>query len=222
MKDVDLPPMGLSRTALVPPQYIADLHDLLILTHIHPPLELHIANLIAAACLHPQLEANISQSGNTAVTQLVKAHRLLSEPFPLPHSWQTSLETWRRTNDPSGSDKRVGRAARADTSFIGGPGGVATWAVRAGEVPRADKMLGYGAQDWYCTPDNVAGAWELAIRHRIRVREPGDAALYALNATAQDRAEHARKHQTVQAAKDAARKRRMVLDEALDGMLLSV
>jgi hypothetical protein len=83
-------------------------------------------------------------------------------------------------------------------------------------------MLGAGAEDWFCTPDNVAGAWELAIRHRLRVREPGEAALYALNSSALERIELSRKELDPHNRREAARRRRVVLDEVLEQMLVTV
>lgn len=178
-----------------------------------------MSNLIAAAELHPRLFAAISQSGSGTFTALVRGQRLLASPFPLPQGWKETLDAWRRTHQPVAT---AGAILGVKTGFGGGPGGVETWGERAGEVPRAEAMLGPGAEDWFCTPDNVAGAWELAIRHRVRVREPGEGALYALNSSALERTEHARKRDNPESKREEARKRRLVLDEALDEILTTV
>jgi hypothetical protein len=89
-------------------------------------------------------------------------------------------------------------------------------------------MLGPNAEEWFCTPENVAGAWELAIRHRLRVREHGESALFAQNGTALERTEYARKDKDNEreapgrTLRDGARRKRVILDDALDQMLATV
>lgn len=217
MGDFEPPPEGLERRAIIPSPYIDDLHSLLRLSHIHPPLDLHISNLVAAAELHPRIAAGISQTGSQVLSDMVRGQRLLASPFTLPQGWRGHLDAWRALHEPNTSP-----LGSNNVGYAGGPGGVSTWGERAGELPTAEKMLGPAAEDWFCTPDNVAGAWELAIRHRLRVLEPGETALYALNSSALERTEQSRKDMNPKNQRDAARKRRLVLDEALEQMLVSV
>jgi len=149
---------------------------------------------------------------------MVRGQRLLAGSFNLPQGWRGELDAWRRHH----ANTAVSPLGISNAGFAGGPGGVSTWGARAGEAPKASAMLGDGAEDWYCTPENVAGAWELAVRHRLRVREPGETALYALNSSALERTEQARKEQTTRSRRENARRKRAVLDEALEQMLVSV
>lgn len=212
--DIEPPPAGLEQTALIPPDYVADLRSLLEITHIHPPLEVHISNLVAALSLHPSLASTITVRAEEALTRLVRAQRLLASPFDLPPDWEENVHTWQREVGNPNAARR-----QAAGGLSGGPGGVDTWARRAGEVPRTEAVVGPGGDEWYCLPENVAGAWALAVRHRVRVREPGQGALYQLNGTAQERAAKASKHEGT--VRETARHRREV-DHALEELLLTV
>lgn len=235
--DIESPPLGLSTHALISPAYVMDLRSLLLLTHIHPPLESHINNVLAALSLHPTLEANISARAAACLTMLVKGQRLLATPFTLPDGWLDHLRAWRSAKWAEAEyDAGVGSALPASelnsrkgssnagegeaAGYGGGPGGVETWAQRAGEVPTPEAMLGPGATDWFCMPENVAGAWELAVRHRVRTRPPGGSTLFALNGSAQERVQYARKEGST--SREAARRRRAEVDDALVQILLDV
>lgn len=228
--DIEAAPLGIGTQALIPPDYVMDLRSLLFLTHIHPPLENHINNVVAALSLHPTLEANISARAAACFTTLVKGQRLLATPFDLPPGWLEHLRAWRTAKwRETEYDAGVGSSLPASTlnarsgdegGYGGGPGGVETWAQRAGEVPTPEAMLGEGATDWFCLPENVAGAWELAVRHRVRARRPGGAMLFALNGSAQERVGYARKQGAN--SREAARRRRAEMDDALVQILLDV
>lgn len=99
---------------------------------------------------------------------------------------------------------------------------MSTWGERAGEAARAEAMLGTGGEDWFCTPENVNGALDLVIRHRLRVRDPGEGALCALDSTALKRTEHLRRDLTPRNKRDMARRKRAVIDEALEQMIRTV
>lgn len=236
--DIAVAPFGLPHQTLIPPEYIADLRSLLLLTHIHPPLEHHINNVLAALSLHPSLESNISARAAACLTSLVKGQRLLATPFDLPPGWRDHLRAWRATRwSEDEYDAGIASVLPASTlssatgrdttrngeagGYGGGPGGVETWGQRAGEVPSAEAMLGEGATDWYCMPENVAGAWELAVRHRVRTRRPGGSTLFALNGSAQERVQYARKDRGSK-SRQAARRRREEVDDALVQILLDV
>lgn len=197
---------------------------LLLLTHIHPPLEAHIANLVAALALHPTLAGGLSSRATSALTALVRGQRLLAADFYLPPDWKSALDEWRavQCSESAGFDMSSSPEARSGLGFAGGPGGVVTWGRKAGETPTAEAMLGEGAEDWYCLPRNVAGAWELAIRHRVRARRPGESALYALNGSAQDRVQHMRRPEDAHTLREESRQRKAIVDEALHQILLSV
>lgn len=223
MDDLEPPPIGLSRTALVPNTYISDLRYLLALTHIHPPLETHISNLIAALAMNPEVTTALTARATAALAVLTQTHRLLAGDFDVPSGWRIRLHEYQRAMRGSG-DSRIDDSApftrSARRGLGGGPGGVATWNLRAGEPPTATAMLGPGAEAWYCMPENVAGAWELAVRHRVRVRRPGEGILYAIDGSAQERAERARRLE--QDPRHAARRRRTEIDDALEEILLNV
>jgi hypothetical protein len=207
-----------------------DLRSLLLLTHIHPPLESHINNLLAALSLHPTLEANLTARAAACLNTLVKGQRILTGQFELPEGWLEHLHAWRAAkwveaeydagvgSSLPASALRPRTAAGEAGGYGGGPGGVETWGQRAGETPTPASMLGPGATDWYCDPDNVEGAWELAVRHRVRARRPGESTLFALNGSAQERVQYAR--QT--GSKEAARRRRKEVDDALVQILQDV
>ncbi|KAL1409999.1 hypothetical protein Q8F55_003999 [Vanrija albida] len=216
-EDIDPPPAGVESAALIPPDYVADLRTLLEITHVHPPLEVHISNLVAALSLHPALASSISARAEEALNRLIRAQRLLASPFDLPPNWEDNLHTWQHeVGNPNAAARRQ---VKATGGLSGGPGGVDTWARRAGEVPRTAAVVGPGCDEWYCLPENVAGAWALAVRHRVRVREPGQGALYQLNGTARERAAKVSKHEG--SVKEAAGRRREV-DQALEELLLTV
>ncbi|CAK9783571.1 hypothetical protein CC85DRAFT_304398 [Cutaneotrichosporon oleaginosum] len=223
------PPPGLGVTALIPPEYILDLRSLLLLTHIHPPLESHINNLLTALSLHPTLEARLTSRASACFNTLIKGQRILAGPFELPEGWLEHLRAWRADKwaeaeyDAGAGSSLPASALHSRTlankgGYGGGPGGVDTWGQRAGETPTPASMLGPGATDWYCDPDNVEGAFELAIRHRVHVRRPGEATLFALNGSAQERVQYARQTE----AKGKARQRRKEIDAALVRLLQEV
>ncbi|BEJ13189.1 hypothetical protein CspHIS471_0303630 [Cutaneotrichosporon sp. HIS471] len=228
-EDLTLPPPNLGANALVPPDYIRDLRSFLPLTHIHPPLESHINNLLAALSLHQSLEANLSARATASLNSLVKAQRILAGPFDLPDGWQENLHAWQAAKSAEAEyeagfgSSLPASALRSRTAgnvggYGGGPGGVDTWSQRAGETPTPVKMLGPGANDWYCDPGNVEGAWELGVRHRVRSRQPGQAPLFALNGSAQERVQYARQRAT----KEASRRQRKEVDDALVQILQEV
>lgn len=225
------PPPGLGVTVLVSPDYIMDLRSLLLLTHIHPPLESHINNLLAALSLHPTLEANLSARATACLNTLVKGQRILAGPFDLPEGWIDHLHAWRAAKWAELEyEAGVGSSLPASAlqppgitgggGFGGGRGGVETWSQRAGEVPTPETMLGPGATDWYCDPDNVEGAWELAVRHRVRARRHGQTMLFARDGSAQERVQYARGE--TGGSREAARRRRKEVDDALVQILQDV
>ncbi|GMK58169.1 hypothetical protein CspeluHIS016_0502010 [Cutaneotrichosporon spelunceum] len=227
--DLATPRRHLSVTALIPPDYIRDLRSLLLLTHIHPPLESHINNLLAALSLHPSLEANLSARATASLSTLVKAQRILAGTFDLPDGWQDNLHAWQAAKSAQAEyDAGAGSTLPASAlrsrvmgdvaGYGGGPGGVDTWSQRAGETPTPVEMLGPGANDWYCDPGNVEAAWELAVRHRVRSRQPGQAPLFALDGSAQERLQYARQRHT----KETARQQRKEVDDALVQVLHEV
>lgn len=220
--DVQSPPVGLERVALIPDEYISDLRLLLLLTHIHPPLETHIANLIGALALHPKIAAGLSTRGSAAFTALVRSQRLLAADFYLPPDWKQALDKWRVVQCVDRSMSEQSADVGEPRGLAGGPGGVVTWGRRAGEAPTPESMLGPEAEDWYCLPRNVAAAFELAVRHRVRARRPGEAALYAMNGSALDRVQHERRPEDAQEHREEAAQRRHEVDRVLQQILLSL
>lgn len=152
----------------IPPSYIDNLHTLLDFTHIHTPLAVHISNLFSATSSHPRLLPTLTGKAIRAFPLFVKAHRLLSAPFPLPPDWELALAV---------RDSRSGGEMGDKYGVGGGKGGVDTWARLAGEEPPPSVLTlqpveEVGEDGWFATDENVRGVWNLCIRHRVRLRRP--------------------------------------------------
>ncbi|ORY28165.1 hypothetical protein BCR39DRAFT_535841 [Naematelia encephala] len=173
--DIHHPPSYPSSLGLIPSEYMANLHSLLPYVHIHPPLAVHISNVLSALSNHPRLHTTLTGRAVRLFPYFVRAHRLLSSAFSLPPSWETALAIQQSLVDgqlpPKGfEDGKYGVG--------GGKGGVDTWARSAGEEPSlSDLAADVGeSETWqgdgglYAMPGNVEGVWETALRHRVRWR----------------------------------------------------
>lgn len=156
-----LPDIPLIRPPIIPREYIYDLRLLLDFTHIHPPLQVHISNLLSALSAHASLLPTLTGRAVRLFPLFVKAHRLLSGPFILPPDWKDALH--RHTSLPdSGKSGGQGRKEEVDS-----------WARLAGEEPTLANLTGIpeDAEDgWYASSENVNGVWSLCMRHRVRLR----------------------------------------------------
>ena len=202
--------------------------------HIHPPLQIHISNLLSGITAHPRLHSSITGRAATLFPRLVQAHRLLSGPFYLPMGWQEGLERRRRIQAGedvdaytfyNGKDGRGG--GDGGKGLSGGKGGVGMWDVFSGSEP---SVLDLGRavtgeveeeeeeeDEPYTTPVNVEGVFWTGLRHRIRYREEMDEVMWFLKGTASDML--AGKGEA--SAKDGRRKGREV-DRVLGKILQSV
>ena len=73
----------------------------------------------------------------------------------------------------------------------GGKGGVDTWGDKAGQEPdigdlRKVKDDDEDGEQWYATPDNVVGVWQLCMRHRIKGRGEMEEVIWVLKRSAVD------------------------------------
>ncbi|RXK39472.1 hypothetical protein M231_03305 [Tremella mesenterica] len=193
---------------LIPRAYIHHLRLLLPYTHIHPPLQIHISNLVSSLHSHPRLSSTLTSRSVLLLPDLVRAHRLLSRRFDLPPNWQSALSSTRIEGDELG----VG----------GGKGGVLTWAKVAGEEPSLSQLYSMTAkvnslgqplsdskasedipevmsqqmgvlrglpgeeweewegEDWYASPLDVSGVFEGCVRHRLEWRDEGEEIMWLL------------------------------------------
>lgn len=209
------PPAGLGVHALLDPGYVADVRSLLIPTHMHPPLEIYVSNLVSALALHPTLVAQLSRSATASLDAFVRAHTVLSSSFHLPPGWREAMAAWK---------KRSGRSA---TPFTVGEGGMGDWASKAGERPKPAAVFGPETQveDWYVRPENARAVFAIVMRHRCSERRGGENMLYALEGSAEDRAKHCKLPHVGELDENdrrAAQKRREDLDEDLVDILEEV
>lgn len=210
-----VPPQGLGVYPLLDASYVADVRSLLIPTHMHPPLEIYVSNLVSALALHPTLVAQLSRSATASLDAFVRAHCVLSSVFHLPPGWRESMATWKKL------------AGRTATALTVGEGGVGDWASKAGERPKPALVFGADTEveDWYARPDNARAVFAIVMRHRCRERRGGENLLYALDGSAEDRVKHCKPPRT--GALDdndrrAAHKRREDLEEDLIDILEEV
>jgi hypothetical protein len=153
-------------------QYVQTLRHLLPYTHIHPPLQLRISNLLSAVSLHPLLHSTITGRVLRSFPEVARAHRLLSGPYNLPSSDRCSPLAQPPAREDS--DKRFG--------LSGGKGGIETWAELAGEEP----SLAEGEEGWYARPENIEGVFNLCLRHRVRARGDKGEVMWLLSGSAVD------------------------------------
>jgi hypothetical protein len=67
-------------------QYVSSLHEQSLEIHIHPPLSLHISNLLSATSHHPRLRTHLTARAQLAFPALIKAHRVLEGSAPAPYA----------------------------------------------------------------------------------------------------------------------------------------
>lgn len=209
------PPAGLGIHALLDASWVADVRSLIIPTHVHPPLEIYVSNLISALALHPTLVAELSRSATASMAAFVRAHCVLSSVFYLPPRWRESMAAWKKL------------AGRTATALTAGQGGMGDWASKAGERPKPALVFGDDTEveDWYARPENARAVFAVVMRHRCRERRGGESMLYALNGSAEDRVKHCKPPRTESLTEDdrrAAQKRREDLEEDLADILEEV
>ncbi|WVR07841.1 hypothetical protein IAU60_004884 [Kwoniella sp. DSM 27419] len=178
MDDLEPVPAGLVDGAVVPAEYIASLRALLPYVHVHPPLAVHMSNLLSAVSCHPSLRACVTQRAVRAFPEYVKAHRLLSGPFDIPAGF--SAKVLRQQHDEQAQMTR----SMTGKGLGGGVGGVDSWARQAGEEPSL--LEGEAVDDPYCTPGNVEGVWKVLIAHRCRRRRPREEVMWLMKGGAGD------------------------------------
>lgn len=193
----------------MPRDYIENLRRLLDYTHIHPPLAIHISNLLSALSTHPRLQSTLTSRAVNTFPLFVRAHRLVSAPFDIPADWEEALrrQTW--AADGSHTDKYgVG----------GGRGGVNTWARAAGEEPPISdlSLAGLDEEDdngWYANTENVNGVWSLCLRHRVKARGRRGEVMWLLQGGAVDE---------IDIGVDVKRKGSAEVDKIMDDILEAV
>ncbi|WWD19466.1 hypothetical protein CI109_103926 [Kwoniella shandongensis] len=175
-EEVELPPPDLHERGVIPPSYIPALSSLLPYTHIHPPLFIHISNLLSAVSSHPSLKSTMTQRAVRAFPEYVKAHRLLSGGFDLPESFidkalsPPSHLSWRHDAEL----QRTGTISNRQPALSGD---IEAWAGLAGEEPDISQLATEGDEEkgplegWYATPANVQGVWGVCMGHRAKKRE---------------------------------------------------
>jgi hypothetical protein len=163
---------------------LENLSTLLPYIHIHPPLQVHISNLLSAITAHPRLSSSLTGRGVNLFTRLVQAHRLLSAPFYLPTGWEEGLEMRRRIQN--GDD--IDLYDNAGRGLSGGKGGVGMWDVFSGAEPSVRDLSAERVEeeDPYADPANVRGVFWTALRHRVKYREERDEVMWLLKRSAGD------------------------------------
>lgn len=169
---------------IIPFGYIANLRRLLDYTHIHPPLRVHISNLLSALSAHPSILPTLTGRAVRLFPLFVKTHRLLSSPFSLPPEWEEAVLRETTTTTPPANDIVYGKDIVKDLERAN------TWARQAGEEPTLSSLTGDledGYEGWYATPENVNGVWHLCMRHRVKLRrETGGGIMWMLQTSAAD------------------------------------
>ena len=194
---------------VIPREYIANLRRLLDYTHIHPPLSVHLSNLLSALSAHPRLQATLTSRAVSAFPLFVRAHRLISAPFDIPAGWDEALRRRVYTVDGTHTDRfGVG----------GGKGGVDTWARAAGEEPPVSDLSLAGLEEgydygWYANEENVNGVWSLCMRHRVKARRRRGEVMWLLQGGAADE---------VDTEVDVKRKGDAEVDQIMDDILQAI
>lgn len=180
-------------------------------THVSPPLETYVGNLVSALALHPVLCAELTRAATSTLQAFVRAHTVLTSVFALPPGWRQAMAAWKQAE---------GRMATALTAAQGGMG---NWASKAGERPKASLVFGAQVKDWFARPENAAAVFAAVMRHRCRVRRGGESMLYALQGSAEDRVRHcAVEEKGAEVDRRAARKRREDVEDELADVLAEV
>ncbi|WRT70408.1 uncharacterized protein IL334_007406 [Kwoniella shivajii] len=168
-----LPPSDIDGSGIIPFDYINTLTSLLPYVHIHPPLQVHISNLLSAISSHPSLKSVITGKATRSFPEYIKAHRLLSGSFEIPSSFQvvSSISDEDRLKDTKG--------------LGGGVGGVDTWASLAGEQPSLSTLSSdHDIEDPFATPNNVEGIWRVFMKHRCRKRHETEEVMWLIKGSA--------------------------------------
>lgn len=184
--DLDTPPK-LPQRSIMTPQHIRSLNSILPYTHIHPPLQTHISNLVSSLSTHPRLHSAITGRAVLGFPEYIKAHRLISAQFTLPEGWEAAAQT----------RDEVEGAARASLGGIiprlrkQDEGWVDTWGILAGEGPdpselASGKILEGDSDSWNldCQMGNIEAVFALALRHRISWRKQRDEVMWLLKGSA--------------------------------------
>ncbi|OCF32155.1 hypothetical protein I316_06069 [Kwoniella heveanensis BCC8398] len=240
-EDLDLPPIDSdvdpSEETIIPADYLSTLTALLPFVHIHPPLAVHISNLLSAISTHPGLRTTFTQRAVRAFPEFVKAHRLLSGSFDLPSNYSSIIGS--NCSDPR-SPTSSGVSGGGKKGLGGGIGGVDSWAAQAGEEPSLARLSrdaaakaksqaqGTGGMadqeeievdDPFCTPSNVQGVWKVLVTHRARRRRERDEVMWLVKGSA---AEAAGAGSIAMADQRERRKQALEVDEIVDELLRTV
>lgn len=124
--------------------------------HIHPPLYIHLSNILSAISNHPRLHASLTARGVRLFPDLIRAHRLLAGDFDLPRGWEWGLQARRAAlngEEPIEMEKEKengagrgmgvgggGGGGGPNRALGGGKGGVMMWDVFAGAEPSVREL----------------------------------------------------------------------------------